>query len=176
MNSCYLEAGAISTTDIHTWKHTTHMLGHLQLLGCHLKVKFLYISIPSVKWKDPWALWFSSTLFSLCTGTNRSHCSVFRGNISSIGETRLLNVTIKCEQCCWCRSLLSGQESPTDNTRLSRCVHLRCLLVRAHVQRGAPFREESSPLCPVAEGRASPSVECNCLQNCFISQECLIKV
>lgn len=34
------------------------------------------------------------------------------------GETRLLNVTIKHDPCCWCSSLIGGRERPTGTTRL----------------------------------------------------------
>lgn len=43
MISCYLEAGA-SVLVIHMLiRHTSKMSGHLELVGCRLTVKFLYI-------------------------------------------------------------------------------------------------------------------------------------
>jgi len=119
---------------------------HLQSLGFHLKVKYLYVSIPLVKWKDPGASWFSSILFSFMRRSSRkSLCS--KETFLAKGETRLLNVTIKCEPCCRCSSLMGGQESHREYPAAEGGRRgLPCLRVCAARGRGLRPGRRSCPL------------------------------
>lgn len=115
LNTCCLEVEAISPITCILRRHTVKMLDYPQLLGCHLKVKFLYITVPSVKLKDMGRLWLSSILSSFMVGANRSHCSVFKGSIFQ----KERDIVFKFDHYIWA-VLISGWESPIVKIKLFR--------------------------------------------------------